>query len=122
VGTPEFFQFSTDSSGTITGWFFLVTPVTTDGKNQINVIAGTEFFESILGPYLDSVIVFPSTGGMFTDFAISTKEGNWSLIDPTPIPVPPTSIPEPSTWAMMLLGFAGLGYARYRRARDPRRI
>jgi PEP-CTERM motif len=28
-----------------------------------------------------------------------------------------TSVPEPSTWAMMVLGFAGLGYAGYRRAR-----
>ena len=27
------------------------------------------------------------------------------------------TLPEPSTWAMMLLGFAGLGYAGYRRAR-----
>ena len=27
-----------------------------------------------------------------------------------------SAIPEPSTWAMMLLGFAGLGYAGYRRA------
>jgi hypothetical protein len=27
------------------------------------------------------------------------------------------AVPEPSTWAMMLLGFAGLGYARYWRAR-----
>ena len=27
---------------------------------------------------------------------------------------------ESSTWAMMLLGFAGLGYACYRRAREPR--
>jgi hypothetical protein len=26
-------------------------------------------------------------------------------------------VPEPSTWAMMLLGFAGLGFAAYRRAR-----
>jgi hypothetical protein len=26
-------------------------------------------------------------------------------------------VPEPSTWAMMLVGFAGLGYAGYRRAR-----
>jgi len=29
-------------------------------------------------------------------------------------------VPEPSTWAMMLLGFAGLGYAGYRRTREPR--
>jgi uncharacterized membrane protein len=27
------------------------------------------------------------------------------------------SIPEPSTWAMMLAGFAGLGFAGYRRAK-----
>ena len=27
------------------------------------------------------------------------------------------AVPEPSAWAMMLLGFAGLGYAGYRRAR-----
>ena len=27
------------------------------------------------------------------------------------------AVPEPSTWAMMLLGFAGLGYAGYRKAR-----
>ena len=28
-----------------------------------------------------------------------------------------TGIPEPSTWAMMLLGFAGLGFAGYRQRR-----
>jgi hypothetical protein len=27
------------------------------------------------------------------------------------------AVPEPSTWAMLLLGFAGLGFAGYRRAR-----
>ena len=27
------------------------------------------------------------------------------------------AIPEPSTWALMLLGFAGMGYVGYRRAR-----
>jgi hypothetical protein len=26
-----------------------------------------------------------------------------------------TTVPEPSTWAMMLLGFAGLGFVTYRR-------
>jgi hypothetical protein len=28
------------------------------------------------------------------------------------------AVPEPSTWAMMLLGFAGLGYVGYRKARQ----
>ena len=31
-----------------------------------------------------------------------------------------SAVPEPSTWAMMLLGFAGLGFAGYRRARKAR--
>ena len=30
---------------------------------------------------------------------------------------PPAPVPEPSTWAMMVLGFAGLGYAGWRKAR-----
>jgi hypothetical protein len=30
------------------------------------------------------------------------------------------AVPEPSTWAMMLVGFAGLGLAGYRRAREVR--
>jgi hypothetical protein len=30
------------------------------------------------------------------------------------------TVPEPSTWAMMLLGFGGLGFAGYRRARHDR--
>jgi PEP-CTERM motif-containing protein len=28
------------------------------------------------------------------------------------------AIPEPSTWAMMILGFAGVGFMAYRRRKD----
>ena len=31
------------------------------------------------------------------------------------------AIPEASTWAMMLLGFAGLGFAGYRKSKAGRR-
>jgi hypothetical protein len=30
-----------------------------------------------------------------------------------------TSVPEPSTWAMMILGFAGMGFMAYRRKSKP---
>lgn len=39
----------------------------------------------------------------------------YSLFFPTP--PPPAPVPEPSTWAMMLLGFAGLGLVGYRQTR-----
>jgi hypothetical protein len=32
------------------------------------------------------------------------------------------AVPEPSTWAMMVLGFAGLGFAGYRKAGKPAAI
>jgi PEP-CTERM motif len=36
---------------------------------------------------------------------------------PTSISFVLTSVPEPSTWTMMLVGFAGLGFAGYRASR-----
>ena len=39
--------------------------------------------------------------------------------DPVVLASGTLAFPEPSTWAMMLVGFAGLGYAGYRRASEP---
>jgi hypothetical protein len=30
-----------------------------------------------------------------------------------------SAVPEPSTWAMMILGFAGIGFMSYRRKSKP---
>ena len=51
-----------------------------------------------------SAAIIPGTGTLrsFT----SDVSGNFS-----------STVPEPSTWAMMLLGFAGLGYVGFRKAR-----
>ena len=32
---------------------------------------------------------------------------------------PVTAVPEPATWAMMLFGFAGIGFMAYRRKSKP---
>jgi PEP-CTERM motif len=57
-----------------------------------------------------------------TDFGFFLNQG----VPPFPadvafqMEVSGTAAPEPSTWAMMLLGFAGLGYAGYCNARQRR--
>ena len=48
--------------------------------------------------------------------AVGTPAGNlppFALLDGVSL----TAVPEPSTWAMMLVGFGGLGYAAFRRRR-----
>jgi fibro-slime domain-containing protein len=40
-----------------------------------------------------------------------------ALVFDADVTLTPTTVPETSTWAMMLTGFAGLGFATYRRAR-----
>jgi len=54
---------------------------------------------------------FTTTGGnlVFTELGPSDQQGN--LLDNVVL----TAVPEPSTWAMMLLGFMGVGFMAYRR-------
>jgi hypothetical protein len=70
----------------------------------------TNFNTGTIGEY--------TTAGATVNAALVTELGD---IGPTYLAVttsPP--IPEPSTWAMMLLGLAALGLAGYRRARAGR--
>jgi len=62
------------------------------------------------------------TGGQLdadTDVKPQTNEFSWILsqgsLTQTTVTTVTTVIPEPSTWAMALLGFAGLGFLGYRR-------
>jgi hypothetical protein len=54
--------------------------------------------------------------GVTTYSTIATANSSSLVLDTTTI----TGAPEPSTWAMMLLGFAGLGYAAFRRRPSAR--
>jgi hypothetical protein len=71
-----------------------------------------------VGPvtYDDSGHVLDTNG---YDFAYngSNESFRWRLIGTSGIP---SGVPEPSTWAMMLLGFAGIGFGGYRKAKSGR--
>jgi hypothetical protein len=92
---------------------------------------GTAFTYEALGSPIDSEPPLPSglvaqyisnvgTGNPwdeYFEFGVFSATGNQTLLwAPEPGVVTPfTGTPEPSTWAMMLIGFAGLGFAGYRR-------
>ena len=48
---------------------------------------------------------------------IPGEDGIWGPNVFLGAPVFTQGIPEPSTWAMMILGFAGVGFMAYRRSR-----
>jgi PEP-CTERM motif len=69
---------------------------TSPADNQLVTITGLPKF---------TIATFTSTGDSF-EFSF----------------VPASTVPEPSTWAMMAIGFAGLGYAAFRRNSKARAV
>lgn len=97
-----------------------------------NPIAGSNKFENLfvsenpnaslgLGGTLDDSTTTRNSAGVIIGSAFNTTAGVWT--DPVASGSDPnwktSAIPEPSTWAMMLLGFCGLGFLG-RKARRER--
>jgi len=117
-----------DASGPLTGPF---TPVTAFFGNYTGYFSDTNggqvladwnsdgepaidyFKPGFFGPKSGAVVLFADSDAMVAGDALTTTNENLVLNAFGTYTLSPT-IPEPSTWAMMLLGFAGLGYAGYR--------
>jgi PEP-CTERM motif len=76
-----------------------------DAENVLGLTStyapGTETFFTVAGPGIVTINVGTSNDSL----GFGLGGGSVSIV------------PEPSTWAMMLLGFAGLGFAGYRKAK-----
>jgi hypothetical protein len=76
------------------------------------------------GPAPPSELIAPSA--LFAPPPAITTPSPPGIPPPRPPIVPPpppiTAVPEPSTWAMMLLGLIGLGYAGRRRTKNAPRV
>jgi hypothetical protein len=97
--------------------------------NTLTVHTLADTVDSVTGSQLAAALVFGVNG--FGD-QFSANDNQWFNISDTAGPIVfftasstinafefdmGSSVPEPSTWAMMMLGFVGLGYAAFRRAK-----
>jgi hypothetical protein len=128
-----------DFRGSVTSLF-----ATIDGVSIASDLVNTDFFsmgETRSGSLIESIgapvgsELDPTLGSGYWLMVSGLSPGEHTLTfggAESPWPVAPdgfstsvidrinVGVPEPATWAMMLLGFAGLGYAGYRRARELR--
>jgi hypothetical protein len=120
-----------DDNGLLTGGVACSTPAagcdsTTNNQTEVTVVGNSFFINSTVNVDLHKKILVEFVVGA-SSFLTSSAD----ITDPITIELPPGvtftsasgvfltragSVPETSTWAMMLAGFAGLGYAGYRRA------
>ena len=77
------------------------TPITSGAMQQLSS-NGNNF-----------ILVTAENGETFSSLKLSTS-GNISDIKQTRVDIA-SAVPEPSTWAMMVLGFAGVGFLAYRK-------
>jgi hypothetical protein len=61
---------------------------------------------------------FPTFGAFNGFFNVANEAETFNLGSAYTFTLVSGAVPEPSTWTMMVLGFAGLGYAGYRKARQ----
>jgi hypothetical protein len=87
-------------------------------SNHVTLTAdGSSFFNRPFATYtFDYVATSSSTAVNFTLFSSTDFGNNDPLIDGASFQqIAVGAVPEPSTWAMMILGFAGVGFMAYRR-------
>ena len=89
------------------------------GDGEVSATEGTlETFLTREGSQLADFTTFPVVTSLSVETEISVSAGPFSTASAMSVSnlfSQIYSVPEPSTWAMMLIGFASLGYAGWRR-------
>ena len=98
---------------------FSDTTVGLDILDTLNGSFATYALTTSIGPITDVSLTnggfsFPTSGGAFVLTSVVDRMSTFTATTTL------AAVPEPQTWALMLVGFAGLGYAGYRRSRKSR--
>jgi hypothetical protein len=93
----------------------------TTGFLDITAYSGSTQVASLTGLPTNGLDVFSFVGfsglGNITSVTVDTSAYGYPEFPGIALVESATAVPEPSTWAMMLLGFVGLGFAGYRGSR-----
>lgn len=100
----SFFWGSIDSYNTIT----LSDGVSYTGTQIANMFGGAANGCQTLTD-CNRYVTFTDTGGTLTGFSLSSAQNSFEITNIS-------AVPEPATWAMMILGFLGLGFLGYRKS------
>jgi PEP-CTERM motif len=123
-----------DTSDTYTGPFTLhinfFTPAGTspDPTNFSASLSGTLNWRTGGNLLIDfgAAQQFTYAGGSFSlqvnDLVLSTNRFQHIDAETLTGTITVAAVPEPSTWAMMILGFAGVGYMTYRRRKQSNKL
>lgn len=79
--------------------------------------SGNAYVLQVNGGIISVVLASDPIGHSYVNGYVNI--GNASLTGQTPFVPQVAAIPEPSTWAMMILGFASIGFMVYRRRNAP---
>lgn len=79
--------------------------------------SGNDYLLQVNGGIISVVLASDPIGHSYVNGYVNI--GNGSLTGQTPFVPQVAAVPEPSTWAMMILGFAGIGFMVYRRRNAP---
>jgi hypothetical protein len=97
---------------------FDVTAGVITGANNLLFTDGNSFLQfndsETLGHANFIYTPIPNSGFSGNDYVVSNL-GGFAGVTYSEV----TAVPEPSTWAMMMLGFAGVGFIAYRRKNKP---
>lgn len=100
--------------------FALQNLATSSSDNSFQVKFGNVVLDTWTGPLsspgysLESFTVTATSNSTVLSFIAQNDSSAW-LLDDVTATAAVAAVPEPSTWAMLLLGFAGVGLMAYRR-------
>jgi PEP-CTERM motif len=110
-------SFADVNGATYTVSFWGKTGGANDPLAFLNVAVGTAgvTFNETASSFTNGTFTFVGTGSDTLIISAQTNPSEWFVDDVSVTGAAVGAVPEPSTWAMMILGFAGVGFMAYRR-------